>query len=390
MDLLSILKKLTSIDTSIEKSTLDAVYYIKQIFDENQLISKIIPYENDINRACLIASTGNLTDMGLVLSGHLDTYGVSTQLKNWKTNPFDLNIKDDTVVGRGVVDMKGAISSFLSAIERLKNISIPIHLVLTHDEEGGFQGIKQLLENSFYGLISSKQYGCIVMEPTSFKQVICHQGYERRKIIFHNLTSEKNGYEKCNLFKNIIVDIFEHTKFEVSEHFGQREFNLNIGNIRFIDDKKATIDYQIKYSPENETVANYFIRKIDVEAYKYSYYNSPISIEHVRKNKVLPFEADSNEKFCHMVETFVGFNSNVMNFGTEAGFFQRFGIKNTIILGPGDYERAHRSNEDIKINELEEYSKFLVNLARKIEKENINNNLDKHFLIQNHHNCMKM
>lgn len=322
MDLLSILKNLISIDTSIEKSTLEAVYFVKQIFDERQLVSKIISYKNDRDRACLIASTGCLASPGLVLSGHLDTYGVSTQIKNWKTNPFNLYVANGTAIGRGVVDMKGAISSALYAIDRLKKINIPVHFILTHDEEGGFKGIKQLVDNNFYGLISPHQYGCIVMEPTQLNAILYHQGYERRKLIFKNLNYKNDGYEKCNLFKDKIIDIFRHTSFNVSEHFLQREFNLNIGDIELTDSKEAILEYQIKYSPENVSLADKFIKQINVESNKYSYYNSPLIIENIFKNKVLPFENNTNETFCRTFASLIKLhNDNIMDFGTEAGFF---------------------------------------------------------------------
>lgn len=105
-NLLEILKTLVSINTSIDISTMDAVNFIQQIFNDNNLSSFVIPYNNDKDRACFIGSTGNIHEPGLLLSGHLDTYGVSTQLKNWKTNPFKLTIHHDMLIGRGVVDKR--------------------------------------------------------------------------------------------------------------------------------------------------------------------------------------------------------------------------------------------------------------------------------------------
>ena len=46
-NLLEILKTLVSINTSIDISTMDAVNFIQQIFNDNNLSSFVIPYNND-------------------------------------------------------------------------------------------------------------------------------------------------------------------------------------------------------------------------------------------------------------------------------------------------------------------------------------------------------
>ena len=373
MRLEAILKKLVSIDTSIENSTLEAVFFIKKIFDEQNLETHIIPYENDRNRACFIASTGNLKSPGLLLSGHLDTYGVYSQLKNWKTNPFELHIEDNIAIGRGVVDMKGAISAFLSVIDKLKNIQIPVHLVLTHDEEGRFYGIRQLLNHKFYDLICPKQHGCIIMEPTSFNPIFYHQGYERQIVEFRSIDSKKIDIEICDFLKSRIEQTYQKTRCKENYNLQNNEFILNMGNVIFIDDRNAKLDYQIKYSSENEIVANNFVRRINLEVQKYNYKFPSLIIQTRQKNKVCPFNAKKDGNFYKLVKNYFPCEDNIlMNFGTEAGFFQKFGVENIMILGPGEYDRAHRSNENVNLNELKKYSKFLYDISNDMLKENSN------------------
>lgn len=363
-NLLEILKTLVSINTSIDISTMDAVNFIQQIFNDNNLSSFVIPYNNDKDRACFIGSTGNIHEPGLLLSGHLDTYGVSTQLKNWKTNPFKLTIHHDMLIGRGVVDMKGAIASFLSVIDKLKYIKTPVHIVLTHDEEGRFRGIKQLVDNNFYGLISPKQYGCIVMEPTSFKTVIGHQGYERQIIKFYNKEKGEEVKVFPKQFIEIIKNIYRNTKIYKSKQFAGKEMTLNFN---YENAAKTQLEYQIKYSSENAKVANDFIKRIKMAANKYGYENNLLAI-FKQKNKVLPFEKTEDVQFYKIVRDITSGEELIDDFGTEAGFFQNYGITNTIILGPGNYARAHHSNEDTTLEDLSNYSNFLIDITKDIDR----------------------
>ena len=85
LEIIEILSKLISINTSNEISTLEAVNYIAHILDENDISYEIVKSEKDPLRASIIATIGDNTKPGIVLSGHLDTFGVKTQIKNWET-----------------------------------------------------------------------------------------------------------------------------------------------------------------------------------------------------------------------------------------------------------------------------------------------------------------
>ena len=46
--------------------------------------------------------------------------------EGWKTNPFELTLKDDTLYGRGVTDDKGAVIAALYALKYLKETNYPL------------------------------------------------------------------------------------------------------------------------------------------------------------------------------------------------------------------------------------------------------------------------
>lgn len=84
----------------------------------------------------------------LCFLGHTDVVPIG-DLAAWTTPPFDAEIHNDHVIGRGACDMKGAIACFISAVHRVikgKGISGSVSLLLTSDEEGPAKnGIKCMI-----------------------------------------------------------------------------------------------------------------------------------------------------------------------------------------------------------------------------------------------------
>ncbi|MDP2205661.1 MAG: succinyl-diaminopimelate desuccinylase [Alphaproteobacteria bacterium] len=83
--------------------------------------------------------------------GHLDVVPVGDAAK-WTTQPFDGEIKDGYLYGRGVTDMKGSVAAFITAIEdAVQDLkaqgSVRVSMILTTDEEwAAVNGTKKVLE----------------------------------------------------------------------------------------------------------------------------------------------------------------------------------------------------------------------------------------------------
>jgi len=66
-------------------------------------------------------------------AGHLD---VVPPGDGWASDPFEPEIRGDLLYGRGAVDMKGSIASFVPALNELPENPGTISLIITGDEEG--------------------------------------------------------------------------------------------------------------------------------------------------------------------------------------------------------------------------------------------------------------
>jgi acetylornithine deacetylase/succinyl-diaminopimelate desuccinylase-like protein len=97
----------------------------------------------------LVADWGVVDDdRRLILAGHTDVVPAEGE---WETAPFSLVRRGDSLIGRGVCDMKGALAAYVGALKAVGSQvdleEIPVSLVVTGDEEvGSPRGMVPLLE----------------------------------------------------------------------------------------------------------------------------------------------------------------------------------------------------------------------------------------------------
>ena len=104
----------------------------------------------------------------LCFAGHTDVVPVG-DVAAWTKAPFDADVTDGVLIGRGAVDMKSAIAAFIAAVSRVLAHGAPagsISLLITGDEEGPAEhGTKAVVE----ALAADGEIidHCVVGEPTS-------------------------------------------------------------------------------------------------------------------------------------------------------------------------------------------------------------------------------
>jgi acetylornithine deacetylase/succinyl-diaminopimelate desuccinylase-like protein len=99
----------------------------------------------------LVADWGDADDgRRLILAGHADVVPAEGE---WQTDPFALVRRGDTLIGRGVCDMKGALAAYVGALRAVAGHmdlnGVPVSLVITGDEEvGSARGMVPLLDGA--------------------------------------------------------------------------------------------------------------------------------------------------------------------------------------------------------------------------------------------------
>jgi acetylornithine deacetylase/succinyl-diaminopimelate desuccinylase family protein len=126
-------------------------------------------------RPNVVARFGSGARPKLAWNGHLDVVPAGDP-STWKQPPFDAELHDGRLVGRGSADMKGAIASALSAIAAIRRSGIElagtldVHLV-ADEEMLGLHGTRVLLEE---GLL--EQDAALVGEPTDLRLALAERG----------------------------------------------------------------------------------------------------------------------------------------------------------------------------------------------------------------------
>jgi succinyl-diaminopimelate desuccinylase len=129
-------------------------------------------YEFAPNRPSLIARlSGTSNDPPLCFTGHVDV--VPLGLQPWSQRPFGGDVVDGRLYGRGSSDMKAGIAAFVEAVRKISSnrLSRGITLVITSGEETGCQGAFDLARRDVLGSASL----LIVAEPSSNELILAHK-----------------------------------------------------------------------------------------------------------------------------------------------------------------------------------------------------------------------
>ena len=150
-----------------------ALSVIEDVLNANNFECERLPFGSGAEKVLnLFARLGDKSPH-ICFAGHSDVVPEGDS-KLWEFSPFDGKISNGKIFGRGAVDMKGSIASYLSAaidwIEKNKSFEGSISFLITGDEEGpAINGTRKVLDwMKASGQIPDM---CIVGEPTNATKV---------------------------------------------------------------------------------------------------------------------------------------------------------------------------------------------------------------------------
>lgn len=122
---------------------------------------------------------GKNKERSLLLDAHMDTVGI----EGMTIPPFEPQLRDGRLYGRGACDTKGPMAAMLMAIRRILDsdgaLPVTLHFAATGDEEDGATGVTHLLAS---GMTAD---AAIVAEPTGLNIVYTHKGACRFRVRLH-------------------------------------------------------------------------------------------------------------------------------------------------------------------------------------------------------------
>ncbi len=174
---------------SLSTKEKDVVLLIKSMMEEASFDEVFI---DDLGN--VIGKIGNGKKI-IAIDGHIDTVDVGN-INNWSFDPFSGEIKDGFVLGRGSVDQKGGVASFITAGKILKDIG------LHNDVTVYFVG--SVMEEDCDGLCwkfiveenKIKPDAVIITEPTKCNIYRGQRGRMEIEVLFHGVSAHGSAPER--------------------------------------------------------------------------------------------------------------------------------------------------------------------------------------------------
>lgn len=182
-------------------------------------------------------------ERGLALLGHIDTVPAI----GWSENPFEARIIDGKMYGRGSCDMKGSVACMIEVASRYaaSELTAPLYVVITADEEVGYLGATAVVEKSeMFKQHGFPRYG-VVGEPTELHAVYGHKGVCRFTVTAHGYAAHSSTGKGDNANLKMIPFLTEmreiHHELTTDTQYFNSEFSppFTDWNITFSDGECA-------------------------------------------------------------------------------------------------------------------------------------------------------
>lgn len=372
-----VLERLVAFDTTSARSNVALIQWVADWLDGFGVPSRLT-FNPDGTKANLYATLGPDRPGGIVLSGHTDVVPVAGQ--PWDGDPFRLTEREGRLYGRGTADMKGFVATVLALVPDFQaaDLTVPVHIALSFDEEVGCLGVPVLLDDLTANLPRPRLV--IVGEPTSMRPVNAHKGI----CAYHTVVTGKEAHSSLpHRGANAIGAAAEIVRFLdhlAEEHAGQPEpgsgfeppyTTFNVGRIDGgtavnIIARHCALTWEFRPLPGTDP------RGIEAEVDRHiaqavlprlQARHPEGTIRTTRLCAVPPLSPEPESPAEALVRQLTGVNeAGAVAFTTEAGLFQERGIA-AVVCGPGSIDQAHQPNEFIERAQLDACAGFLRRLA---------------------------
>jgi len=332
-------------------------------------------------KANLVARLGPEAPGGIMLSGHTDVVPVADQ--DWATDPFAMVERDGLLFGRGSCDMKGFIAATVALAEGLRGaeLSRPLLLAFTHDEETGCLGARRLvraLEGE--GIVPEI---AIIGEPTEMRIIEGHKGCFEYTTRFTGLEGHGsapdagvNAAEYAARYVGRLLELREALKprAPATSRFDPPWTTINVGRIaggvaQNVIAGKAEVDWEMR--PVQTADAEFvktalaeYVRDRLLPAMQAVHPAATIEMETL--GEVAGLEPMDENAARDLVAELTGANgTDLVAFGTEAGLFQALGAQ-VVVCGPGSIAQAHKPDEFVSREQMGQCCAMLERLARRL------------------------
>ncbi len=326
-------------------------------------------WDDERQKANLLASFGPEGPDGIVLSGHTDVVPVAGQ--DWSTDPFKLTESDGRLYGRGSADMKGFLAVCMACLESADRTSLkrPIHLAMSYDEEVGCIGVDRLIEDLMANLAPPKWI--LVGEPTCMQVVKAHKSINVFKTSITGLAAHSSqphrGAGAIFAAARMIEKLYQLG--EAKRHEGGAGgceppyTTVQVGLIEGgtainILPSKCEFHWEYRALPSEDpdeildALTDWVRSDVLPDLQRHAPQASIVTEAIARVPPLIPSPEAGIEEWVRALPGVQAGGSGEVAFATEGGNFKGHGLP-AIVCGPGSIDQAHQPNEYVEISELE-------------------------------------
>ena len=357
---------ISSIDPSLDQGNRESVELLANWLEDMGFSIELMPVDQQSGKANLIACLGS-GDNGLVLSGHTDTVPCNVDL--WQQDPFILTEKDNRLYGLGTSDMKCFFPMVIDVLSKmdLKNLSQPLYILATADEESTMSGAQALVD-------SGRKLGrhALIGEPTGLIPINMHKGILMESIRLTGRAGHSSNPALGNSAlegMHAVISALMAWRKELQQNYINNNFRvpvptLNFGSIKGGDNPNRicaecllTVDLRLLPEMDHQSIKD-GLHQVVNRAVAGS--GLMVMIEDIFSG-VPAMHTDANAEIVKLAEKLSGHTASTVAFGTEGPYLNAMGME-TVILGPGDIDQAHQANEYLALERIQPMMDILTKM----------------------------
>jgi acetylornithine deacetylase len=374
--ILDTIGRLIAFDTTSRNSNLDLIAFAAETLEQAGA-SVRLTHDDGRKKANLFATLGPKRDGGYVLSGHSDVVPVDGQ--EWSSDPFVTETRDGKLFGRGACDMKGFLGTALALAPEFAALDLkrPIHFAFSYDEEVGCVGVRRLLHDLSEAKI--KPALAVIGEPTLMKVVGAHKAGAVIETIARgregHSSDPRRGASAVMMAGEFVAalcetgaDLAKERDAAFDPPYTTLQANMVSGGTAVnVLAREARVTWEYRALPDRD--ADAIVRLVTdrmngiLPRYREGF---PEAAFETRVRAAYPGLArDAESPAVRLACALTGNNEvQAISYGTEAGLFQKAGIP-AVVCGPGSIQQAHRADEFVALDQLDQCAAFLRRVAKR-------------------------
>jgi len=294
--------------------------------------------------------------------------------QDWSSDPFQPEVRDGLLYGRGACDMKGFIGTALALVPDIAKARLkqPVHFALSYDEEVGCVGVKGLLDD--LKAQNLKPALAIIGEPTEMRIVGAHKGGAKLVTSCCGREHHSSGPEKganavmmAGEFVALLDSVWDELRADADPRFDPPHSTVQAtvihgGTAVNMLAREAEVTWEYRCLPDRDPyliVEHVKARAASEILPKYRRRAPEAAFDTVLHAHYPGLTMHEDSPAIRLARELTGANQvEAVAYGKEAGHFQAYGIP-AVICGPGSIDQAHRPDAHCAVSELEACEAFL-------------------------------